>query len=322
MRFRPLRRSWFAYAAAALIIFSASPPPAARAADAPAVIRLEQLQGDDSGNAFYAQELGLFKNAGLDVRMSIINSGPVAAQAVASGAGDIGISNVATIAAARLRGIPLRFIAPAGIGGEKNVQVVVMVAKDSPYKTAADLNGKTFGVNAVKAMPQLSAVTWMDKHGGDSKTLKFVEIPFPSLGAALAAHRIDAAIITEPYATQAKTIARTLGPANDAMPQNSLILGYFASDTWLAKNPEVASKFVHALRQASIWGNAHHAESAVILSHNTKIKLDVINSMERADYGVTLDPASIDAIVQSAAKYGIIDKPVPVSDMIWKDPTP
>jgi NitT/TauT family transport system substrate-binding protein len=256
------------------------------------------------------------------VQFSTISSGPVAAQAVAGGAGDIGISNVATIAAARLRGIPLRFIAPAGIGGEKNTQIVVLVAKDSPYKTAADLNGKTFGVNAVKAMPQLSALTWMDKHGGDSRTVKFVEIPFPALPAALEAHRIDAAIETEPFASQAKDITRNLGTANDGLAPNSLVLGYFASDTWLAGHADVAVKFVRAIRQASIWGNTHHAESAVMLARNSKMDLSVITSMGRADYGISLDPATIDPIVQSAAKYGIIDKAVPVGDMMWKSAAP
>ncbi len=307
-------------AAAAIVSLCAALWPAGAGADALTVVRLEELPGDDSGTAFYAQDLGYFKNAGLDVQFSMISSGPVAAQAVAGGAGDIGISNVATIAAARLRGIPLRFIAPAGIGGDKNTQIVVMVAKDSPYKTAADLNGKTFGVNAVKAMPQLSAVTWMDKHGGDSRTVKFVEIPFPALAAALEAHRIDAAIVTEPFASQAKDIARNLGTANDGLSPNSLVLGYFASDTWLATHADVAARFVRAIRQASIWGNTHHAESAVILARNSKMDLSVITSMGRADYGINLDPATIDPIVESAAKYGIIDKAVPISDLIWKSP--
>jgi NitT/TauT family transport system substrate-binding protein len=310
------------FSAASIVALCTAILPVTGGADTLAVVRLEQLPGDDAGTAFYAQDLGYFKNAGLDVQFSMISSGPVAAQAVAGGAGDIGISNVATIAAARLRGIPLRFIAPAGIGGEKNTQVVVMVAKDSPYKTAADLDGKTFGVNAVKAMPQLSAVTWMDKHGGDSRTVKFVEIPFPALAPSLEAHRIDAAIVTEPFASQAKGIARNLGTANDGLAPNSLVLGYFASDTWLATHADVAARFVRAIRQASVWANAHRAESAVILARNSKMQLDVITSMERADYGVDLDPATVDPIVQSAAKYGIIDKAVPISDMIWKSPTP
>lgn len=316
------RTSWRAYALIAIFAIGTGAFPIASAADGPTVVRLQQLPGDDCGNAFYAQDLGYFKNAGLDVQMSMISSGPIAAQAVIGGAADIGVSNVATIAAARLRGIPLRFIAPAGLASDKTNEVVIMVAKDSSYKTAADLNGKTFGVSAVKAMPQLSVVTWMDKHGGDSRTLKFVEIPLPGLGAALESHRIDAALVVEPFASQDKAVARSLGNAHDGMPPNVLVLGYFASDTWLATHADVAAKFVRALRQGSEWGNTHHAESAVILSHNSKIDVNVINSMIRAEYGLSLEPSTIDPIVQSAAKYGIIDKTVPVADMIWKAPTP
>lgn len=322
MKIRSRRPPWFACAAAALISLAAGAVPLASAADGPTVIRLQQLRGDDCGNAFYAQDLGYFKNAGLDVAIALVSSGPIAAQAVASGAADIGASNVATIAAARGRGIPLRFIAPSALSSERTLEVVIMVPKDSPVKTAADLNGKTFGVNAVKAMPQLGAQTWMDKNGGDSKTVKFVEIPFPAMGAALESHRIDAAVVAEPFASQDKAVARSLGNANSGLAPNVMILGFFASDAWLAMHADVASKFVRALRAAAEWGNSHHAESAAILSRYNKMDVNVINSMVRAEYGLVLDPATIDPVVQSAAKYGMIDKPVPVSDLIWKNPNP
>jgi NitT/TauT family transport system substrate-binding protein len=322
MKVRPMRASWFSCAAAALIAFGAGAFPLAGAADGPTVIRLQQLRGDDGANAFYAQDLGYFKNAGLDVQISMVSSGPVAAQAVASGAADIGTSNVATIAAARARGISLCFIAPSGIASERTLEVVIMVPKDSPVKTAADLNRKTFGVNAVKAMPQLGAQTWMDKNGGDSKTVKFVEIPFPSMGAALESHRIDAAVVAEPFASQDKGVARSLGSANSGLAPNVLILGFFASDDWLATHADAASRFVRALRQAAEWGNSHHAESAVILSRYNGMDVSVIKSMVRAEYGLVLDPATIDPVVQSAAKYGMIEKAVPVSDLIWKNPNP
>lgn len=304
------------------VAICATVTPVATAADAPIVIRFGQIAGDTSGNGDYTQDMGYFKAAGLDVHFTTVTSGPVGAQAVASGALDISVGNVATIAAARLRGIPLKFIAPAEVSNESTQTDVIMVAKDSPYKTAADLNGKTFAINAIKALPQVSASSWMDKHGGDAKTVKFLEIGFPQMGAALEAHRVDAALVVEPFASANKAFARSLGSAIDGLAPRVMIVGYFASDAWLATHAEAASKFVAALKQGSEWANTHRRESAVILSKYTKIDVGVINSMARAEYGLTLEPAVIQPIVDSAVKYGVIEKSVPMSELLWKTPTP
>jgi len=56
---------------------------------------------------------------------------------------------------------------------------------------AADLNGKTIGVNGLRDLQQLCAMSWVDKHGGDSKTLHFIEVR-SRRWAPLSLHRIDA----------------------------------------------------------------------------------------------------------------------------------
>ena len=52
-----------------------------------------------------------------------------------------------------------------------------IVRKDSPIKTGRDLNGKTFAVPALMDLNQIAAMAWIDQTGGDSRTVKIVEIP-------------------------------------------------------------------------------------------------------------------------------------------------
>ncbi len=312
--------AFFRYLGVAVFALMSSTMPVAplRASEAPTVIRFGLSPGDNSGPGYYAQELGLFKKAGLDVQITTLASGPLAAQSVAAGALDIGTGNVATIAAARLRGIPLRFIAASAVSTSATLTDEIIVAKDSPYKTAADLNGKTFGVNALKALGLVSTSSWMDKHGGDSKTIKFVELGFPEMGNALDSHRIDAADDVEPYLTNAKNSVRVLGSAIDGLAPKTMLLGFFAQDTWLTAHPEAAAKFVAALHQAAEWANAHKRESGVILSHFTKIDPEIIAVMGRAVYSTALEPATIQPVIDEALKYGIIDQHMQASDLIWK----
>lgn len=59
-------------------------------------------------------------------------------------------------------------------------------------------------------MTQLGPMAWIDKHGGDSQTAHWVEIPFSALQAALDSHRVDASFMTEPYYSAAKQVDRSI----------------------------------------------------------------------------------------------------------------
>ncbi|HEV8022258.1 MAG TPA: ABC transporter substrate-binding protein, partial [Candidatus Lustribacter sp.] len=75
---------------------------AGRAADAPlTVVNLINRPAASSAEVYYAEEMGFFKDAGLDVRITpMTNSGAIIA-AIAGGGGDIGNAVVGTLADAR-----------------------------------------------------------------------------------------------------------------------------------------------------------------------------------------------------------------------------
>ena len=273
---------------------------------------------DPSANVYYALEQGYFQNAGLDVRITPMTSGPAVVAAIASGAADIGVSNVTSLAAARLHGIPLRFIAAAAVTTPDTQTDLLMVPKDSTIQTGADLNGKTVAISGIKSFQQVSASAWIDKHGGDAHTVKFIEVPFPEMGAALDAHRIDAAMTTEPFSSADLATARSLGPALQSVAPTYMLLGWAATDDWLKTHADVAAKFATAMRQASQWANVHHKESAAILVKYTKITPAVAGRMARTAYGTEVTTALIAPPIDASVRYGIIDKAVPAEDLIWR----
>jgi NitT/TauT family transport system substrate-binding protein len=305
---------------AAVAVALLAAPPAVRAQQQLIPVHVGTLSSDNSAGVYYAKELGYFQKAGLDVTIDAMASGPVTAAAVTGGALDIGVANVATIAVARTRGVPMRFLFPASIAGEGTLTDQMAVAKDSPYKTAADLNGKTIGVNGLRDLQQLCAMSWMDKHGGDSKTMHFVEVPIPQMGQALSLHRIDGGMPVEPFVTAQKDLIRSLGSVLDGVGPHYMVIGYLANDAWLAAHADTASRFVRAMREAAVWGNTHHAESAAMIERIMHVDPSVGATMNRATYGTDLEPALLQPVVDAALKYGILTQPVPVSDLIWRAP--
>ena len=293
--------------------------PAVVRSQTPVVLKVGIIPVDVAANVFYAQDLGLFAKAGLDVQTQAMASGPVLAQAVAGGALDVGVSNVATIGAARLRGLPFRFIAPAAVvlPGTKPTDVV-MVAQDSTLRPGASLNGKTIAINGLKDLQEIEARGWVDKFGGESSTIRFVEVPFPAMGGALQEKRADIIFPTEPFSTADTNVGKVIGDAFDGVGPRFMLLGWFAANSWLAAHPDLAAKFVTALRQASDWANTHHAESAQMLVNHTKMPAAVADKMVRATYGTTLDPAMLTPVLDLAVRYGLMPQAVSANDLIWR----
>jgi NitT/TauT family transport system substrate-binding protein len=307
-----------AIAAALFMLFTVR---ASDAQDVP-LLRVGALPTDGTSVVFYAKELGYFERAGLSVEITTMSSGPTIAAAVAGGALDIGVANVATVAQARMRGLPMRFIAPSSMADPATMTDVVMVAAGSTIRTGADLNGKIVAINGLKDLQQISASAWVDKHGGDSKTLRFVEIPIPQMAAALEAHRADAALVVEPFVSTARAQGqgKVIGNVLDGVGSRYMITGWLALEPWLQAHPDLAARFVTALRGAADWANTHHHESALILIKNSKISPDLADTMARAKFGTILEPALLRPVIDGAARYGVLDAKPDLNDMIWHAP--
>ena len=119
-----------------------------------------------------------------------------------------------------------------------------IVGKDSPIKSAKDLEGKTVAVNTLNNIVHLMALAWVDKNGGNSSKIKFVEIPFPQMEPALVAGKVDAISVQEPFAAVAARRPETRvlsNPWGDVLPR-FLIASWFASEKWIQKNQAIAPR--------------------------------------------------------------------------------
>jgi len=281
-----------------------------------AALKVATIPIDAGAEAFYAQEQGFFKKAGLDVTIEQITNGPAIAAAVASGAVDVGFSNLVSLAIAFKRGVPITLIAPAGMYSAKAPTTTCVVATNSPIKTARDLNGKVFATNGLKNIGEFAARAWIDKNGGDSATVKFVEMPFPDMAGALAQGRVDAAIMAEPTMTESKGQTRFLSNCYDGIGSAYMIGAYFATTAWVAAHPDLARKFAAALRETAAWANKNPQASAVILARVAKMDPAIAAKMYRSVYPERLDPATIQPVIDVTAKYGALPATFPAADMI------
>jgi len=298
-----MRRSTLVRGLAGAAGASAIPQIARAQSDSP--LRVATIPVDIGAQAYYAQDRGLFQTAGLTTTVTTIPIGAQVAAAVAGGAIDVGQANVMSLAVAYERGLPFAFIAPAGLYRSEKPTSMMLVRKDSLLAGAASLEGKVAAINGLRTVTEVAMQAWVDQNGGDSTRVHFIEMPFAQMEAALAAGRVDVALMAEPDATAALSLGHTrvFGKAFDAIGKTWLIGGWFARTEWIAANPGIVRSFAGVMRETARWANAHQAQSAQILEAHTKIAVGAAN---RVTYAENLDARLIQPQLDIAAKYGLI----------------
>jgi NitT/TauT family transport system substrate-binding protein len=302
-------------ALASLILATAASPSLAQT---PETIKVASPPVDVAGNLFYALDLGYFAKAGLDVQISQLSAGAPVVAAVLGGAVDMGSSNLLPIAAAHQSGFSVVLVGPSGANSSKSPIDAVIVAKDSPIKTAKDLNGKTCVTSALLNILQIQASAWMDKNGGDWKSVKWVDAPPASEAATVASGRVDCAAITEPFLSAALAAGdvRLLTYTGAEIAPLVFEGGLFTSVAYAAKHVDMLKKFNRAVIDAGVWANTHHDEAALILAKYSK--RDPAKVANHAVFPENFRAADLQPLLDAAAKYGAIKSTFPASELVQR----
>ena len=219
---------------------------------------------------------------------------------------------------AHARGIPFVIVAAAAMyGPETSDDAGLVVARDSPIRAARDLDGRTLSVPALHDLFTVTMSAWIDQHGGDSKTVKFVELPNSAAPEAVANGRVDGATIANPQLGQALAggKVRVIGHSFEAIAPRFMSAVYFCTVDYLARNRDAVARFRRVLYESDAYINSHHTETVDMLSRYTGIEPKVIAALPRATLGTTLDPRTLQPLIDRAAQYQAIPKAFDAKDL-------
>lgn len=287
----------------------------AHAADT-TVYRIGASPISSSAVVFFAQSQGFFARQGFDVTIEPAGNGDKTAAAIVGGSLDLGGMNTLSLAVAHQNGIPLKIIAPGAEYDERAPATQMLVPRDSSTANARDLNGKVVAVNELGGIAHISAQAWIDNNGGVSKSVRFLEMPFNSMPAALTAHRVDAAVVAEPALTAAKKDSRVLANSYDGIAPRWLINVYVASDPWTAAHPDVVRRMGQAIMTTANWANHHQTETIALESRISNVSPDIIASSTRTIFAETIDLRLIQPVIDVAVRYGALKSRFPASDLL------
>jgi NitT/TauT family transport system substrate-binding protein len=273
----------------------------------------------DNAAMFMAMEKGFFKAEGLEIEPVPMAGGAVIVQGVTSGDLQFGWTNVISLYQAVVEGFDFKLIA----GGATNVRGsnethAIEVLKDSPIRSAKDLQGRTVAVNTLNNIVHLMAMAWVDKYGGNSSKIKFVEVPFPQMEPALIAGKIDAISVQEPFAAAAarRPEIRVLSnPWGDVVPK-FLIASWFASEKWIQKNKATAQAFVRAINRGidAIHADKEGARSAMIKWSG--LSPDMVGKIGYPQFEKAVSEKDVQVTIDLSAKYKLIPRAIKARDVM------
>lgn len=295
-------------------------PVSAAGQPAPALetLRIASSPNDDVTPILYAQRAGLFARAGLDVELVKATSGSAVAAAVAGGAIDIGKSSIVPLISAHARGIPFVLVAPSSLHRANSPDAGIVVAADGPIRSPRDLDGQVVSVAGLNDLTWLATRASVDKAGGDSTSVRFIEIPGSAVLSALEEGRIAAGTLSEPYITQDVETgkARLLVDMLNGIAPRLLEAAWFTTADFAASHHAAIERFAGAVARASAYCNAHQAETIDLVAAFVGVDPAQLRRTRRTYFATSLSPADLQPVIDAAARYRLIAQPFDARELI------
>jgi ABC-type nitrate/sulfonate/bicarbonate transport system substrate-binding protein len=289
------------------------------AAAEPVTIKVGVIPIADVAPLYLGNKKGFFEEEGLTVQPQLAEGGAAITPAVVSGQFQFGFSNTISLLIAASKNLPVQVVAQGVLAGtdEKEAWADLLVLKDGPIRTTKDLEGKTIAVNTLNNICEVTIKASLEKDGVDVGSLKFTEVPFPEMNAALEAKRVQGACVVEPFVSQGKAgQARGIDPFYIRTAPDLTVAMYFTSKQYAEENKDVVDRFVRAMNRSLDYAQQNPDETRAILRDYTQIPPEAARTIKLPSWRQDLNVPTIQRLSQLSRKYGLIEREPDLNQLI------
>jgi sulfonate transport system substrate-binding protein len=199
----------------------------------------------------------------------------------------------------------------------------ILVPKDSPIKSVAELKGKKVVLNKGSNVHYL-LVRALEDAGLKYTDIQTVFLPPADARAAFERGSVDAWVIWDPYqaAAEQQLQARTLRDARGLADNHQF---YLATKPFVAQHPKVIATLIDEVRSVGEWSSQHPDEVTAQVAPLLGLPADItLTSVKRQGYGAGFMTPQVVAAQQKIAdtfhQLKLIPKPLTIQDVIWTPP--
>ncbi len=239
--------------------------------------------------------------------------------AVVSGDYALGGSDTQTFAQAIARGLPLVMIAPGTSVAEDPDSdfSALMVAGGSPVRRPEDLRGKTIAVNTLGNITQVATAGALDRLGVDPESVRYTEVPFPEMAAAVERGEVDAAFLIEPFRTIAKSAGlRSVFPPFSSFQPGLQVGSIVTTRRYAEQNPGVVAAFQRAHARTARYIADNPQELRRALPEITELKPGLARAVNLPVWKERVDPESVERVAEAMVRYGFVEEQPRVREAI------
>lgn len=261
---------------------------------------------------YIGAEHGEFKAQGLQVTTAPFQGDTAAVSAVVNGENQFGFTSMPSMISACAKGLPIKIVAPsdtsAGRPADRDPSAIITTPK-SGINSAADLTGKKVGIDSLGGISEITVRSAIDRAGGKSAEVKFVELPMPSMVAALEQGQVDAVALAEPFTAQAEAKGlKVIAHHETEGLGDAVISGYFTSAELAQKNPSLIRSFRKAILAANSYANANPKAVQEQIMKMANVSAQVAQATLYDPYQDSpVTQAEINNWKQLMVKYGLLD---------------
>src|SRR5258708_342693 len=283
-------------------------------------ITVEAVPTADEVGLYIAYDRGYFAKEGLTVKIAATGGGELAIRDLNGKKTDIVAGNYVSFVQAQIAGTAnLRIIANGSQMQAGNQALYVLPG--SKFATLADLvkYHATVGVNTQHNIGTLLVGSLLADNGYKLSDVHLtvpspIPNPFVNLLGLLAAKKIDAAWLPEPFGTIAQQSgAVKLADFDTGSLQNFPIGAYVTNTTWAQSHPNTIAAFLHALQEGQQLADTDRAqvESSLIkntlLTNNFKQEAaqQIAALLTLDTYPLTMDVPTIQRVSDSMFQFGL-----------------
>jgi sulfonate transport system substrate-binding protein len=258
------------------------------------------------------------KALGYSVNWTEFQFGPPLLEAINVGAIDFGNTGETPPVFAQAAGAPIRYVAyePPAQKGE-----AILVRKDSPLNSVAELRGKKVAV-AKGSNAHYLLVKALEKAGVKYEEITPAFLAPADARAAFESNAVDAWSIWDPYQSAAETTlgAKTLTDATGLVPNTQF---YLSSQKFIDTEPKALDVIIDELRGVDAWAKTDIHAVAEQLSPAIGLSVPVLEvALKRQSYGIRPidDQILVDQqkLADTLYQLKLIPKEVCVSDIARK----
>lgn len=263
----------------------------------------------DVAPLYLGEQQGFFADQNIELEKTFAAGGAAITPGVVGGEFDFGFSNIISMLLAHSNGLPIKIVS----NGNNSTTVdgedfgALIVRDDSPYQSAADLEGASVASNTLQNIVETVVRESVRQDGGDPDGVNFTELPFPDMQPALESGDVDAIFVVEPFTSAALAAGHRAIASSyvDAAPDLTVAV-YFTSLELIENDPDLVQRFTTAMQESLAYADSHPEETKQVLLEYTQIPEEALDSLILPRFPTEINRESVEIMTELALQDGLL----------------